>query len=108
MVERMPDMPAGTIGFRVSGEVEREDYEQVLIPVQHRQRRAAGHGGARPDPHPGRVVDQKGGALLDGPLDLDAPRRQHLAQCAARGAGNETLETLEEGQHGRVVAHRGF
>ena len=35
MVERLPDMPAGTIGFRVSGEVEREDYEQVLIPTLH-------------------------------------------------------------------------
>ena len=35
MVERMPDMPAGTIGFRVSGEVEREDYEQVLVPTLH-------------------------------------------------------------------------
>ena len=31
MVERMPDMPAGTLGFRVAGDVERDDYEDVLI-----------------------------------------------------------------------------
>jgi hypothetical protein len=32
VIERLPDMPAGTHGFRVSGEVEREDYERVLAP----------------------------------------------------------------------------
>ena len=32
MIERLYDMPAGTIGFRVAGEVEREDYERVLVP----------------------------------------------------------------------------
>jgi SpoIIAA-like len=32
MVERLPDMPAGTVGFRVAGEVEREDYDDVLVP----------------------------------------------------------------------------
>jgi hypothetical protein len=32
MIERLTDMPAGTIGFRVAGEVEREDYEKVLTP----------------------------------------------------------------------------
>jgi hypothetical protein len=28
----MPDMPPGTLGFRVAGEVEREDYDRVLVP----------------------------------------------------------------------------
>jgi hypothetical protein len=32
MVERMIDMPPGTLGFRVTGEVERKDYDEVLTP----------------------------------------------------------------------------
>ena len=32
MVERMTDMPAGTLGFRVTGDVRREDYDAVLVP----------------------------------------------------------------------------
>ena len=32
MIERLEDMPPGTIGFRVKGEVEREDYDDVLTP----------------------------------------------------------------------------
>jgi hypothetical protein len=35
MVEQMRDMPAGVVGFRVDGEVEREDYEEVLVPALH-------------------------------------------------------------------------
>jgi hypothetical protein len=42
MIERMDDMPAGTLGFRVSGEVEREDYDDVLVPGL---RKALGNGG---------------------------------------------------------------
>ncbi len=33
MVERIEDMPAGTIGFRASGEVSRDDYREVLEPA---------------------------------------------------------------------------
>ena len=36
MVERIDDMPAGTIGFRVSGEVVADDYRQVLAPELER------------------------------------------------------------------------
>jgi hypothetical protein len=32
MIERLSDMPAGTIGFRVAGDIEREDYDDVLVP----------------------------------------------------------------------------
>ena len=32
MIERLTDMPAGTLGFRVSGEVHRSDYTDVLEP----------------------------------------------------------------------------
>ena len=33
MVERIDDMPQGTVGFRASGEVTREDYRRVLEPA---------------------------------------------------------------------------
>jgi SpoIIAA-like len=36
MIERMADMPPGTLGFRVKGEVEREDYADVLVPELQR------------------------------------------------------------------------
>lgn len=42
MVERMAGMPPGTLGFRVAGEIEREDYDQVLTPEL---RRALERGG---------------------------------------------------------------
>jgi len=33
MVERIVDMPAGTIGFRASGKLTPEDYREVLVPT---------------------------------------------------------------------------
>ncbi|HSS56550.1 MAG TPA: STAS/SEC14 domain-containing protein [Solirubrobacteraceae bacterium] len=36
MVERMVDMPPGTLGFRVAGRVTREDYADVLVPELRR------------------------------------------------------------------------
>jgi hypothetical protein len=33
VVELLPDLPAGTIGFRVSGTVTRDEYHQMLDPV---------------------------------------------------------------------------
>ncbi|HET9197374.1 MAG TPA: STAS/SEC14 domain-containing protein [Solirubrobacterales bacterium] len=33
MIERIADMPAGTIGLRASGKLSREDYQQVLEPA---------------------------------------------------------------------------
>ena len=33
MIERMTDMPAGTLGFRATDEIEREDYDNVLRPA---------------------------------------------------------------------------
>jgi hypothetical protein len=35
MVERIEDMPAGTIGFRASGKLTPEDYREVLVPTLH-------------------------------------------------------------------------
>ncbi len=42
MIERLPDMPPGVVGFRVDGEVEREDYEHVLVPALHSALEASG------------------------------------------------------------------
>ena len=36
MIERLPDMPPGTVGFRAKGEIEREDYDEVLVPELHK------------------------------------------------------------------------
>jgi hypothetical protein len=33
MVEKIEDMPAGTIGFRASGKLTVEDYRDVLVPT---------------------------------------------------------------------------
>jgi hypothetical protein len=33
MIERIDEMPAGTIGLRASGKLSREDYQQVLEPA---------------------------------------------------------------------------
>jgi hypothetical protein len=33
MVEKIEDMPAGTIGFRASGKLSPEDYRDVLVPA---------------------------------------------------------------------------
>jgi hypothetical protein len=33
MVEKIEDMPAGTIGFRASGKLTAEDYREVLVPT---------------------------------------------------------------------------
>ena len=44
MVERIEDMPAGTLGFRASGKLTRDDYQQVMEPDL---RRAADAGEIR-------------------------------------------------------------
>src|SRR5262245_51159685 len=36
MAEVLPDMPAGTLGFRISGKLTREDYVEVLVPPLRR------------------------------------------------------------------------
>jgi hypothetical protein len=42
VIERLADMPPGTLGFRVAGEVEREDYDDVLVPELNRAFEAGG------------------------------------------------------------------
>jgi hypothetical protein len=41
VIERLTDMPSGTVGFRAAGEIEREDYDEVLVPELHRALEAA-------------------------------------------------------------------
>jgi hypothetical protein len=33
MIERLEPMPAGTIGFRATGRVTRDEYQELLLPV---------------------------------------------------------------------------
>src|SRR5690242_13999285 len=33
MIELLPDMPPGTVGFRCEDEIEREDYDEILAPA---------------------------------------------------------------------------
>ena len=33
MLERLDDMPDGTVGFRIDGDVEGEDYTKTLVPT---------------------------------------------------------------------------
>jgi hypothetical protein len=42
MIERLSDMPDGTVGFRAAGKIERKDYDDVLVPEL---RRALERGG---------------------------------------------------------------
>jgi SpoIIAA-like len=42
MIERLADLPPGTIGFRATGEIEREDYDDVLAPELRRAIEAGG------------------------------------------------------------------
>jgi hypothetical protein len=42
VIERLPDMPAGTVGFRARGEIEREDFDEVLEPELRRALEAGG------------------------------------------------------------------
>lgn len=42
MIERLTGMPAGTVGFRAAGDIEAEDYEEVLVPELRRALEAGG------------------------------------------------------------------
>jgi len=35
MVARLQDMPPGTLGFRATGEITREDYADIFVPELH-------------------------------------------------------------------------
>ena len=78
MVERMTDMPAGTLGFRVAGDVEREDYERVLAPELGAA--LAGGAGLRTLYLIEDLDEIEPGALwADAKLGFDAGVRHHSA-----------------------------
>jgi SpoIIAA-like len=78
MIERLDDMPAGTLGFRAVGEIEREDYEKVLVPALHK---ALEDGGKLRTLYVIEDLDEiEGGALwADSKLGFDLGVRHHGA-----------------------------
>jgi hypothetical protein len=42
MIEQLTDMPPGTVGFRAAGDIEREDYDDVLVPALRRALESGG------------------------------------------------------------------
>ena len=76
VIERLEDMPAGTIGFRVNGDVEREDYDNVLTPVLRGA--VVGGGGLRTLYLIEDLDDIEPGALwADSKLGFDLGVRHH-------------------------------
>jgi hypothetical protein len=78
VIERLTDMPPGTVGFRAAGEIEREDYERVLAPELHRALEA---GGGLPTLYLIEDLDEiEPGALwADAKLGTDLGIRHHEA-----------------------------
>ena len=78
MIERLRDMPTGTIGFRVDGEVERDDYDELLVPEL---RRALESGGGLRTLYVIEDLDEiEPGALwADAKLGFDLGVRHHDA-----------------------------
>jgi hypothetical protein len=76
MIERIADMPPGTVGFRVAGEVEREDYDNVLTPEL---RKALDAGGGLRTLYVIEDLDEiEPGALwADAKLGFDLGVRRH-------------------------------
>jgi hypothetical protein len=78
MIERLADMPPGTVGFRAAGEIEREDYDEVLVPEL---RRAVETGGGLRTLYVIEDLDEiEPGALwADTKLGFDLGVRHHDA-----------------------------
>ena len=78
MIERLEDMPPGTLGFRAAGEIEREDYDEVLVPAL---RRAVESGGGLRTLYVIEDLDEiEPGALwADSKLGFDLGVRHHDA-----------------------------
>ena len=78
MIERLEDMPPGTLGFRAAGEIERDDYDEVLVPAL---RRAVESGGGLRTLYVIEDLDEiEPGALwADSKLGFDLGVRHHDA-----------------------------
>ena len=78
MIERLDHMPPGTVGFRCTDEIEREDYDDVLVPALRRALEAG--GGLRTL----YVIDdldeiEPGALWADARLGYDLGMRHHSA-----------------------------
>ena len=78
MIERLESMPPGTLGFRAAGEIEREDYDEVLVPAL---RTAVESGGGLRTLYVIEDLDEiEAGALwADSKLGFDLGVRHHDA-----------------------------
>src|SRR5688500_9041429 len=77
MIERLRRMPPGTFGFRLTGEIESEDYEDVLVPAL---RMALEAGGLRTLYLIEDLEEIEPGALwADSKLGMDLGIRHHDA-----------------------------
>jgi SpoIIAA-like len=78
VIERLEDMPPGTVGFRATDEIEREDYDEVLAPELRRA--LEGGGGLRTLYLIEDLDEIEPGALwADAKLGFDAGVRHHDA-----------------------------
>jgi SpoIIAA-like len=78
VIERLTDMPPGTLGFRAAGEIEREDYDEVLVPELRRA--VEGGGGLRTLYLIEDLEEIEPGALwADSKLGFDLGVRHHEA-----------------------------
>jgi hypothetical protein len=78
VIERLSDMPPGTLGFRATGEIEEEDYDEVLTPAL---REALADGGKLRTLYLIEDLDEvESGALwADSKLGFDLGVRHHGA-----------------------------
>jgi hypothetical protein len=78
MIEPMDGMPDGTLGFRVSGDVERSDYTDVMVPELHKAVERG--GGLRTLYLIDRLEEMEPGALWeDMKAGFDLTIRHHSA-----------------------------
>jgi hypothetical protein len=94
MIERIDDMPAGTIGFRAKGKLTRDDYRNVLEPVL---REAAESGEIRmlfsltafedSSPRPGSTTSRPGSASASATTPHGSAQRSLLMWT---GSGRRT------------------
>jgi hypothetical protein len=112
VIERLTDMPPGTIGFRVAGDIEREDYDEVLVP---QLRRALEAGGGRTLYLIEDLDEIEAGApWADTRLGFDLSVRHHEAWIRSAivtdiqldGARDEAVRVDDPRRGARVAARR--
>jgi hypothetical protein len=114
MIEELAEMHAGTIAFRIAGEVEREDNHDVLVP-EIRRALDAGGGGLRTLYLIEDLDEIEPGALgADAKLGFDLGLRHHgawvrLGDChrpGLDGPGNAAVRADDPGRSARIRERR--